>query len=138
MTEKDRLVEMGKRIKMYRERAGMTQLELAKKIGVNYPAISKYELGLVKNPPLDTIGAIADALGVKPAVLCCWEDIPVEYYRVNPKNNEIEKKRAELHEMLNEVPESQLTMFDMILRLSTSDRNELATKIEQAPDDEPI
>ena len=64
----------GQRIKAARIAAGMTQQELADKVGVKYAAIHKYEAGLVVNLKRDTIAKLASALGVQPTYLLCIED----------------------------------------------------------------
>lgn len=64
----------GDRIRQARKAAGMTQTQLADKIGVKYSAIHKYETGLIVNLKRETIAALADALDVKPSWLMCMED----------------------------------------------------------------
>ena len=66
----------GERIKYARKACGMTQAELAEKIGVKFSAIHKYENGLVVNLKRDTIAALAKALDVSPAWLMCMDDPP--------------------------------------------------------------
>ncbi len=66
----------GERIKYARKACGMTQAELAEKIGVKFSAIHKYENGLVVNLKRDTIAALAKALDVSPAWLMCMDDTP--------------------------------------------------------------
>ena len=64
----------GERIKQARLAAGMTQQELADKIGVKFAAIHKYESGKVVNLKRETIDALAKALNVKPSWLMCMDD----------------------------------------------------------------
>ncbi len=66
----------GERIKYARKACGMTQAELAEKIGVKFSAIHKYENGLVVNLKRDTIAALAKALDVSPTWLMCMDDAP--------------------------------------------------------------
>lgn len=54
-------------LKAYRKRAGMTQQELAERVGVTPSAISHWETGSVTNIGMDNLRAIADALGVSTA-----------------------------------------------------------------------
>lgn len=68
----------GDRIKQARTRAGLTQKELAEKIGVKFSAIHKYESGMVVNLKRETIAALASALDVSPAWLMCMDDGPKE------------------------------------------------------------
>lgn len=48
-----------------REKAGLTQAELAKKIGTKQPALSRLERGAFKNATVETLRKIADALDTK-------------------------------------------------------------------------
>jgi len=64
---------IGDRIRYYRELAGLTMEELAKKTGVQKSAINKYEKGVVTNIPINRVVLIADALGVEPVDLTEWE-----------------------------------------------------------------
>lgn len=55
---------IGDRIRKYRKECGLTQSEVAKKIGVTKQAISKYEHNIVTNIGIETIAKLSDALGV--------------------------------------------------------------------------
>ena len=66
----------GDRIKQARKAAGLTQTELANKIGVKFSTIHKYESGMIVNLKRDTIAALAEALDVKPSWLMGIEDEP--------------------------------------------------------------
>ena len=66
----------GERIKQARKAAGMTQKELAEKVGVKFSAIHKYESGMIVNLKRETIAALAEALNVKPSWLMCMDDNP--------------------------------------------------------------
>lgn len=59
---------IGDRIREERESAGLTQLELANKIGITPQAVSQYERG-IKNPKITAIYRFADAIGVSPSKL---------------------------------------------------------------------
>lgn len=52
------------RLKEAREAAGLTQLELATASGVAVATVSQLEQGRMANPRLDTLRALAKALGV--------------------------------------------------------------------------
>lgn len=54
---------IGRRIKNARERAGLTQDELGKRIGYQQGTISAYERGQIDGIRLDTLEAIAHATG---------------------------------------------------------------------------
>ena len=48
-----------------REKAGLTQAELAKKIGTKQPALSRLERGAFKKATVETLKKIADALDMQ-------------------------------------------------------------------------
>ena len=66
-------MDTGARIKQARLAAGLTQKELAEKVGVKFSAIHKYENGMVVNLKRETLSALAEALGVKVSWLLCLE-----------------------------------------------------------------
>ena len=59
----------GERIRQARLAAGLTQTELADKVGLKFSAIHKYESGLVVNLKREKLSALAQALGVKNSVI---------------------------------------------------------------------
>ena len=63
---------IGDRIKAARERAGLTQEELARALGVSIPTVCKYEKDRI---PLTTVRVeqIAACMGADPAELVGWE-----------------------------------------------------------------
>lgn len=61
----------GDRIAAARKAAGVTQLQLAERIGKTKSSIANYESGL-REPDSETIGAIAQVLGVTPQSLEDW------------------------------------------------------------------
>ena len=65
----------GERIKRLREQNGLTQSELAEKIGTTKQTIYKYEIGIVEEIPLGRIEKIANAFGVSPSYIAGWDDI---------------------------------------------------------------
>ncbi len=69
-------MKMGDRIKEKRMVAGLTQEELAERIGVQKSAIAKYESGRVENIKRSKIQLLADILGTTPAYLMGWEEEP--------------------------------------------------------------
>ena len=59
---------LGTYIRVRREKLGMSQMELAKKVGTYQPEISDYESD-VKVPQLPTLGLLAQALNVTRATI---------------------------------------------------------------------
>ena len=67
-------ITLGTIIRARRKELGMTQEELAHKLGYKSKvSINKIELGLQKLPS-DKIKAVADALGVSPNYLASWNE----------------------------------------------------------------
>lgn len=88
---------IGDRIREERESAGLTQLELANKIGITPQAVSQYERG-IKNPKITTIYRFADAIGVSPSKL--FDSVKIEevekperFYWVKIQYDDYEKCR---------------------------------------------
>lgn len=59
---------VGDNIRKYREMSGMTQKQLANKLGINNSRISNWEQG-ANNPPADLIADICEALNVSASEL---------------------------------------------------------------------
>ncbi|NQT23541.1 MAG: helix-turn-helix transcriptional regulator [Candidatus Omnitrophica bacterium] len=55
---------LSKRVKDFRKKAGWSQQKLAEKAGLSYNAITKIEQGAAKQPTIQTMIKIADALGI--------------------------------------------------------------------------
>lgn len=68
----------GQRIKLARERAGMSQTELALAISTSKQNMYKYENDIITNIPSDKIEAMSIHLGVPPEYLMCWTDDAIE------------------------------------------------------------
>lgn len=71
-------MNLGEKIRVSREKAGLTMEELGKKCGTTKQTIYKYETGKVTNIPLDRLMKIADAVDVSASYLMGWEDINAE------------------------------------------------------------
>lgn len=72
------MANVGKNIAAARKRAGITQEELAARVGYKTKsAINKIELG-IRDLPQKKIAAFADALGVTPGHLMGWDEKPAE------------------------------------------------------------
>ena len=66
--EKDNSLTIGERIKQCRLEHGMTQKDLAERMGISPIGISQYENGK-RIPKIETIDRIASAIGVDPTYL---------------------------------------------------------------------
>lgn len=86
---------VGQRIREYRQKAGKSQVELAKAIGVSKQTLYKYENDIITNIPSDKIELTAKALDVSPAALMGWgidqESGQPEYY-IDPETAKLAQK----------------------------------------------
>lgn len=64
----------GEKIKLLRERAGMSQVELAERINVSKQTLYKYENDLITNIPSDKIEAIAEEVHATPSFIVGWKE----------------------------------------------------------------
>ena len=74
----------GERIKELREHIGLSQVQLADKIGVSKQTLYKYENNVITNIPSDKIEAIAELCNTTPAYIMGWNseqitNIPTEH-----------------------------------------------------------
>ncbi len=60
--------EIGRRIRKYREELGISQKQLAEKIGVSNGRVSNWEQGL-NRPDADMLAGLCEALNVSPSLL---------------------------------------------------------------------
>ena len=63
----------GERIAQLREDRGMSQTELAGKVGVLKQTLYKYENNIITNIPSNTVEKLAEALGTTPIYIMGWE-----------------------------------------------------------------
>lgn len=87
---------VGERIKKLREEKGISQTDLALKIGESKQTLYKYETGKITNIPSDKIEAIAIELGCSPAYLMGWEYLE--------KEAELEARSKEFMELFDDAP----------------------------------
>ena len=60
----DIIPKIGKNIRKYRVKRGLSQDKLSKLAGISHIAVVKIELGAIKNPSIGTVVKIARGLGV--------------------------------------------------------------------------
>ena len=100
----DTAMTVGDRIRATRKREGISQTELAQKMGVIKQTLYKYETGI----PSEKIEAAAKALGVTPGFLMGWEEQDadsVSYVR----------HRA-INDLLDKLSPSEVQMVEAIIR----------------------
>lgn len=99
----------GDRIRIARIRAGLTQKELAQKVGVQFSAIHKYESGAIVNLKRETISALSEALNVKPSWLLCLDEGPIE-------DPVLKKQHDEINELFDRLPPELRTHYIALLK----------------------
>ena len=123
---------IGKRIKQLREDKGLTQEDIAKKIGVAIQTIYKYENEIVTNIPLDKLEKIAKALQTTPAYLMGWEDNaekPSKTNKISDTGQRIKEKRLLAGISIEELAEQSNVSADTITRLETGVPTSFDSKI---------
>lgn len=75
---------VGNNIKNARTAAGISQTDLAKRVGVSKQTLYKYEAGIVSNIPLDKIEEISRVLRVPAADLVGWSGSSVPSFVCSP------------------------------------------------------
>mgnify|MGYP003294847941 CR=1 FL=1 len=113
----------GERIKKMRERAGLTQEELAKKLNTTKQTIGKYEKNIVTNIPSNRIEKLAQVLDTTPEYILGWKTATEE----DKKNSDIlqditlrmfnDKDFLSVVELLNELDADQLSRAKTMLGL---------------------
>lgn len=110
----------GEKIALLREERGMSQVDLAYKVGVSKQTMYKYENDIVTNIPSDKIELIADALRTSPGYLMGWEEgtfgEDVERELMKAPRNEKEEAIITLFRLLT--PEQQKLVTDLIHSLA--------------------
>jgi len=92
---------IGVRLKQARERAGLTQVELAAKLDISVRQYQHYEAGTTK--PFAKIGEIAEATNVSVAWLLGGEDIDARLAALEEKALEVVELGERLEEMRHKV-----------------------------------
>lgn len=92
-------MQIGQVIHEYRKRSGLTQEQMAERLGVTTPAVNKWENG-VSNPDIELLAPIARLLGISTDTLLS--------YRKDLTAAEIEDIICELDDRLNSMPYDQV------------------------------
>ncbi|MBQ3021915.1 MAG: helix-turn-helix domain-containing protein [Clostridia bacterium] len=66
---------IGDRIKYLREKSGLTQTDIAEKLGIATQTIFKYEKNIVTNIPIGNIEKLANIFDVSPSYLMGWPSV---------------------------------------------------------------
>jgi transcriptional regulator with XRE-family HTH domain len=115
----EQMANVGKNIAAARKRAGMTQEELASRVGYKTKsAINKIELG-IRDLPQKKIAAFADALGVTPGHLMGWDEKPAE---------ELQDMGALAAQVIMDL--DAMEMMHKYMRLGESDRHTVRVLVD--------
>ena len=122
----------GERIKLLREKANMTQEELAKLLKTTKQTIYKYEQSIVTNIPSDRVERIAEVLNTTPAYIMGWEsDKPETSKKIDATTDvlirmETDKQYSELvltlYKMDNDRLSAVKAMLDSLKLFSSAER----------------
>ena len=122
----------GERIKLLREKANMTQEELAKLLNTTKQTIYKYEQSVVTNIPSDIVERIAEVLNSTPAYIMGWEsDKPETSKKIDAATDvmirmETDKQYSELvltlYKMDNDRLSAVKAMLDSLKLFSSAER----------------
>ena len=91
---------IGSRIRYYREELGLSQKELAEKIGVSNGRVSNWEQGL-NRPDADLLANICLALNVSPSLLLGIQISPDELSDKERKIIQEYRKKVDLQKAVN-------------------------------------
>ena len=107
---------IGERIKEFRLKAGLTQSELAAKLGIPYQSIGQWERGL-RSPKIETLQKIAEALGVEPWELMGYDGsirVDTGKHSDKPLSEQIE----DLHKAMQRLGEAFKPTDDEMLKMN--------------------
>lgn len=87
---------IGERIKYLRKKNGMTQTDIAKRLGIATQTVYKYEKNIVTSIPMENIEKLAEIFGVPPTYIMGWSQTEDETSSIkniatpyNPKVHDI-------------------------------------------------
>lgn len=118
---------IGKNIKKFRLKNGLTQKQLGEKCGMADSAIRRYELERA-NPKIETLQKIATALNVSISDLDSRPDFTIAYLR-----KELDALKIRKLEELNQIPDSEWfgDKWNRINQEYCKKQNEIQTKIDK-------
>ena len=111
---------VGERIKKKRMDINMTHVELAKRCGTTYQAISKYENDLIGNIPRKKLAMIAFSLGCSPAYLLGYDDDVAD----DQNDSQIQGFVEEMKSLINLSDDEQL-LLDIFRTMPEDKQSEL-------------
>lgn len=119
---------MAEIIKEQRTAAGLTQEELADKLGLKKSAIAKYENGRVENIKRSTIQDMSTIFGCKPSYLMGWEDENITY-----SVPEILSYYMQLNNLGKETATEHVRLLTLDKKYTTPNVQEFPTAVQEPP-----
>lgn len=119
-------LKIGNKIKSLRKKKGITQEQLAEKIGVSFQAVSKWENDITL-PDLTLIPVLASFFGVSTDEVLCYDSsekdkeigrLVDESFRY--RETDLEKGRAILEEGLKRFPENEILLNNLLYVMNYS------------------
>ena len=132
------MVDIGKRIKAARQKAGMSQEELAQAIGSTKSAVSRYEAGK-RQPSYDQLQRISDALGISIYELFDGSTTDADgtiHIWPAPQNASEEATPEELEALLEKLQNGEPLLLspDDLAKLKATSKEQIAAALEKQED----
>ena len=113
---------VGNRILIRRKELGLTQEELAKRMGYKSKStINKIEMG-INDIPQGKIARFAEVLGTTPSFLMGWDDIPELNLQLfndkTPEEPKLSEGEKMLLELFNKVPKEKQELVLQMIRVA--------------------
>ncbi len=99
----------GIQLREARKAKGLTQKQLAARLGCSHTTISKYEQGEIENMPRPRMKLLSDILGVSPVILFDLADAKKE--KSTAANDGLSKERQELIDRIKALPEDKIQLL---------------------------
>lgn len=112
---------IGNKIRTYRKKAGLSQIQLAEKLNVTNRAVSNWESG-ANGIDIELIPAICAALNVAPNDLLDTPAPVAEVLYISHPSGDAsaDEIRKYLHEVIDQLPDEDLALLkDMTIRLNS-------------------
>lgn len=104
-------MSIGYRIKLAREKSGMTMEEVAKLCNTTKQTIFKYENEIVTNIPYDKIVLLSTALSVSPSYLFEWEE-----EKQSPVSEGLSASKQDMYDFIDTLSDEQVQRLLQIAR----------------------
>ena len=104
----------GTQLREARKAKGLTQKQLAARLGCSHTTISKYEQGEIENMPRPRMKLLADILGVSPVLLFDLADIKKE----TATSDGLTEVKRELFDLVNQLSDSEAAVLLASLKSS--------------------